>query len=481
MLDFRSLLLRSAALVALTMASACVTVGPNYQRPDPPSAASYAMQGDSPMAPSVSLTPNAAPAQWWRAFGSQEIDTLVDRALAHNYTLAAADAALLQAQSDASAARGEAGPRLDGSSSVQRQRINTAAFGFTGFPSPTISLYSVGTSASFDLDIFGGQRRRIESAEARAQAEAARTDAAYLTLSGDVVTRAIEIASLRAQIAALEGVVADDQRTLDMIQRAIDAGGSPRAAANPAEAQLAEDQARLPPLRLRLAQARHGLALLVGAAPSDFEAPDVDLSSITLPASVPVAVPSELVRRRPDILAAEAQLHAATADVGVATAALYPHLSLGAAFTLTTMKPEDVFNYESSGWNVGPSLTAPLFHGGALRAERRGAEAARQAAMARYQQTVLTAFVQVSDLMEAIAQDQALVEAQGRAVATAQENARLANLSFENGAGSLLSVIDAQRQAQRARLAAIEADAQLRRDLAALFVATASDWRAAAP
>jgi outer membrane protein TolC len=158
-------------------------------------------------------------------------------------------------------------------------------------------------------------------------------------------------------------------------------------------------------------------------------------------------------------------------------AALYPHLTLAPDFTLTALKPENVFNYESSGWALGPSLTAPLFHGGALRARRNAAEAARQEAMAVYQQTVLGAFVQVADLLEAIAQDQALAEAQARASASASENARLATLAYENGAGPLVSVLDAQRQSRRARLGAIGADARLKRDLAALFVATAADWR----
>lgn len=200
---------------------------------------------------------------------------------------------------------------------------------------------------------------------------------------------------------------------------------------------------------------------------------------------LPVALPSELVRMRPDILAAEADLHAATADIGVATAALYPRITLGAAFSVASLQPDSLFNYESAGWSFGPSLTGSLFHGGSLRAQRRGAQrrgaqAAQVEAMARYEQTVLSAFVQVSDLLQAVTQDQALVRAQMRAADAAVENARLANLAYENGAGTLLSVIDAQRQSKRARLGLIQANAELRRDVVALFVATAADWRAAA-
>lgn len=468
-----------AMLVGAAMTSACITVGPDYERPAPPPAANYAMTGDLPAPTLVALTPsNEVAREWWRSFASTDIDRLVEQALRQNRTLAAADAALARAQAVLSAARGGAAPQIDYSAGAERERVNTAAFGIEGFPSPTISLYSVGASAAFDLDVFGGQRRRIESAAARAEAQARRTDAAYLSLSGQVVTRAVDIGSLQAQLSAAEGIVADDRRVIEMIRRSIAAGGAPASAETAAAAQLAEDEARLPPLRIQLAQARHALAALLGHAPSEWAAPELTLEAMNIPERIPVSLPSELVRARPDILAAEADLHAATADIGVATAALYPRISLGAAFSVASLEPETLFNYESAGWSFGPSLTGPLFHGGALRAQRRGAQASQVEAMARYEQTVLNAFVQVSDLLQAVAQDQELVQAQIRAAAAAAENARLAELAYENGAGTLLQVIDAQRQSQRARLGLIQANAQLRRDIAALFVATASDWRA---
>jgi NodT family efflux transporter outer membrane factor (OMF) lipoprotein len=468
----------AAAGVSLLALTACTTVGPDFQRPAAPAIAGYAAKTDIAAPASVRLTPSAEiKGQWWRAFGSPQLDALVDEALANNPTLEQADAALARANALAASARGGAAPQVDAAASAERERINTASFGIAGFPSPTINLYSIGSSVSFDLDIFGGTRRRIESAEARAEAQARHTDAAYLTLTGAVVTRAIEAAALRSQIAASEGIVAEDQRTLDMIGRAIKAGGAPASATNAAEAQLAEDQANLPPLRKRLANAEHQLALLVGKAPSEWDAPAVDLASLQLPSSVPVSLPSELVRRRPDILAAEADLHAATADIGVATAAMYPNLSLEAAFSLASLSTDNLFSYDSSGWSVGPSLTAPLFHGGSLKANKEAAVAAAREADTNYRQTVLTAFVQVADLLQAAGHNEDLVEAQSRATAAADENARLASIAYENGAGSLISVIDAQRQAQRARLGTIQAQALLRADLASLFVATASDWR----
>lgn len=453
----------------------CATVGPDFEPPGPPQTAKYAMAGDA--APGLTLDPHAAPARWWTAFGSAQIDALVDEAVSQNQTLAAADASLARARANASAVRGAAGVQVDGHARAERERVNTASFGIEGFPSPTISLYSIGASASFDFDLFGGGRRRIESAEAQAAALAARGEAAYLTLSGEVVLRAIDVAALREQIAASEQMIADSRRNVEMTRRAVEDGGTPRAAVVTAQAQLAEDEARLPPLRSKLATSRHALALLAGEAPGDWIAPDIDLASIAVPAAVPLGMPSELVRRRPDILAAEARLQAATADIGVTTAALYPQLRLTPDFTLSALKPSDVFNYESGGWVIGPALSLPIFHSGQLRAEKKAAVAARDQALAEYRQTVLVAFVQVADLLQAAAQGQALAEAQAHASQAADENARLANLAYQNGAGSLLSVLDAQRQSQRAKLAFIDAQASLRRALAALFVASAADWR----
>lgn len=466
----------ACSCVALALCG-CVTVGPDFERPAAPQGAAYAMAGDS--TPRLDLDPHAAPARWWTAFGSDQIDALVDEALSQNQTVASADAALARARAETAAVRGVAGVQVDGHASVERERVNTASFGIEGFPSPTISLYSIGTSASFDFDLFGGTRRRIESAEARTQELAARSDAAYLTLSGQVVLRAIEVAALRAQIAASQQMIADSRQTVEMTERAFAAGGSPRAAIVTAQAQLAEDEARLPPLRAQLAVSRHALALLAGRAPAEWAAPDIDLATIAAPASVPLGLPSELVRKRPDILAVEARLHAATADIGVATAALYPQLRLTPDFTLSALSPGEVFNYESSGWIFGPSLSVPIFHGGQGRAKKRAAEAARDQALADYRQTVLSAFTQVADLLNTAREDQALVEAQARASQAADENARLAKLAYENGAGSLILVLDAQRQSQRAKLAFIDAEARLRRDLASLFVASAADWREA--
>lgn len=474
---------RLVAAVSLAALGACTTVGPDFKRPAPPAGAAgggYAMAGD-PAAPGVALSPEARTAgPWWQAFGSPELDAVVRQALADSPSIAEAVATLERAQAEAQAAVGAQAPQVTANASAQRERINIAAFGFGGFPSPTLSLYSIGGGVSYDLDLFGGKRRATEEARARAEAEARRADAAYLTLSGNVALQAMRIASLRAQIAAVETVVADDQNVIDMVRSAQRAGGEAPSAIVSGQSQLAEDQALLPPLRRDLDAARHQLALLAGRSPSEWTPPDFDFAGLTAPAAIPVSLPSTLVRSRPDILAAEAELHAATAAIGVAVANQYPSISLGAALTQTALRPEKLFNYSAAGWNVGPTLTAPIFNGGRLKADRRAAEADARVAMARYQQTVLRAFVQVSDVLAALGSDQDTIEALGRSVTASEANARNAQTAYRLGGGTLLQVTDAQRQLSRARRALIQAQGQRFADLVQLYAATATDWRPAA-
>ena len=474
---------RLAAAASMLALGACTTVGPDFKRPEPPAAAagaSYAMAGD-PAPSGVTLSPEARTAgAWWRAFGSPELDAVVRQALADSPTLAEANATLERANAQAAAAAGRRAPELELNAAAKRERINIQALGFGGFANPTVSLYSVGGTVDYDLDLFGGRRRETERARAQAEAEARRADAAYLALSGNVALQAMRIASVRAQIAAVDAVVADDREVLDMVRRAEQAGGEARSALATAEAQVAEDEALLPPLRRDLNAARHQLALLVGKASSEWAAPDFDLARMTAPAEVPVSLPSHLVRARPDILAAEAELHAATAAIGVATAELYPNVSLTGALTQTATDIGRLGRYAASGWNIGPELTAPIFNGGRLRANRRAADADAKIALARYRQTVLRAFTQVSDVLAALGADQQAVEALTRAASAAETNANYAQTAYRLGAGTLLQMTDAQRQLSRARRALIHAEGQKFADLVQLYAATATDWREAA-
>ncbi|MGI9170254.1 MAG: efflux transporter outer membrane subunit [Caulobacteraceae bacterium] len=468
----------SAPLAAATLC-ACATVGPNFEPPRAPAASGYAMAGDERPA-GAELSPVArAAGPWWKALGSRELDATMDRALAGNQTLAVAVATLERAREEAARVRGGSAPQVNGTASAERERINTEVFGIPGFPSPTINLFSVGATVSYDLDVFGGQKRRIETAAAVAQAQARRADAAYLTLTGNVALRAVQIAGLSARIAALSDIVADDERNIAIVRAAEAVGGEAPSAAAGGLAQLAEDQALAPPLRQQLAAARHALALLVGKPAAGWTAPAFTVADFTAPARIPVALPSELVRGRPDILAAEADFHADVARIGVAAADLYPDIRLVAGFAQSALTPESIFSFGSTGYNFGAALTAPIFNGGALKVEKRAAQAQARASLAQYRQTVLVAFTQVSDVLAALAHYDDEAGALGKARATAQSALADARAAYRLGGHPFLDIVDAQRRLDRARLALVEAQGQRLADVVSLYAATATDWRTA--
>ena len=477
-----------AACASAFALAACATVGPNFKAPEGPkgaAAAGYAMAGDA-VAPGVRLSPEARTAgPWWQAFGSPELDATIRQALADSPSVAEARATLEKARAQARATRGAQFPQVDAAASAERERINLAAFGFSGFPgqppvhSPTINLYQVGGSVSYDLDLFGGRKRATEAANARAAAAARQADAAYLSLSGNLAMQAMKIASLRGQIDATREIIADDRRVIDMVQRAEAAGGEAHSALSGGVAQLAEDEALLPPLQRDLDAARHQMALLAGKSPAEWTAPDFDLARITAPAVTPVSLPSQLVRNRPDILAAEADLHAATAAVGVAVANQYPDIRLSANLTQEATKPGKLFEADSAAWTILGGLTAPIFHGGTLKANRRAAEADARISLARYEQTVLHAFVQVSDVLSDLGSDQQAIDSLKVANQAAEAGAKDAQNALRLGGGPLIDVVQAQRTLSRARRALAEAQGRRMGDLVALYAATATDWRGA--
>jgi len=475
--------IRVSSLALAAALAGCAAVGPNFKTPTAPKADGYAMAGDTAPAGSVLTPDKRTGGAWWRDFGSPRLDEVMDLALGSNQTVALAIANLDKARAEVASARGGMQPQVNANAGFTEERINIASFGFSGiagFPAianPTIPLYTVGTSASYDFDLFGGERRQLETARAVAEAATHRADAAYLTLTGNVAMGAARIAAIRAQIAAVNAIVADDRRNLSIVQAAEAAGGQPRAAATGPRAQIAADQALLPPLAQDLAQARHNLALLVGRAPAAWAAPDFDVADFHTPATIPVALPSALVRSRPDILAVEADLHADTARIGVATAALYPDVKLTAGWAQSQLSPDKLFGYGASGWNIGPSVTLPIFNGGQLKANKRAAEAQARASLAQYRQTVLTAFTQVSDILAAIAHDDDRLAALSAAQTAADSALSDARNAYSLGGGPLADVVNAQRQVDRARLDVVQARSQKLLDVIELYAATATDWR----
>jgi NodT family efflux transporter outer membrane factor (OMF) lipoprotein len=466
-----------AVAVAATLAG-CV-VGPRFTPPAAPVAHDYAGAGDKAAPEAVMSADGAASGPWWKALGSPALDTVMERALAQNQTVAAAQATLERARDFAARERAKLWPSIALGASYQRERINIAALGFSGFPSPTLGLYSIGPTVNYDFDVAGGQRRQIEVARAQVQAQAFHADAAYLTLTGNVALQAVRIAGLRAQIDAVNAVVADDRDSISIVLKAESAGGAPKTAGLGGRLQLEQDLALLPPLEQQLAEARHALAQLVGDPPSEWSAPDFAIADFTAKPSIPVAIPSALVHRRPDIQAAEADLHADTAFIGVQTARLYPDLRLVGTVTQQAVDPTTLDSTAAAAYNFGPQFNWPIFDGGAIRADRRAAQAQARADLARYRQTVIAAFVQVSDVLSALGQDEDHLAALGRAEATARASLDDAKEGYRLGGTPLANVVIADRRWREATLEKSQAVGQRLADIVSLYGATAANWRTA--
>jgi NodT family efflux transporter outer membrane factor (OMF) lipoprotein len=459
-------------MIGIAALLAGCTVGPDFKRPAPPSAAAYLAPGEKA---DVAATEGHAPVRWWTAFGSPEIDALVDRALAKNKSLAASNATLAKAREQWRAIRGQQLPQVDASTRIDQQEINFAAYGFSG-SNPEFALYSVGGTASYDLDLFGRRRRQTEQAAADAESQQRQTEAAHLMIAGQVVVQLITVAAINSRIATVQALIADDQKNVDLTDKRRRAGEGTLVQVLTAQSQLADDETALPPLYQQLSQATHMLALLVGETPANFVAPQLTLTNLALPTSIPVSLPSELVHRRPDILQAEADLHSATAAIGVAQARMYPDITLGATLTQGSPHLDDILKSSFRGYDIFAGLTAPIFHGGTLKAERNQAVDEARASDARYQQTVLSAFQQVADLLTALQHDRDTLTANRQAIDVAGHALLLSRRSFEVGNSGVLDIVDAQRVYQRAVSASVEASARQYLDSAQLFVATAGGW-----
>jgi NodT family efflux transporter outer membrane factor (OMF) lipoprotein len=452
------------AWVLISLLVAGCAVGPEYARPPDPSQTTY-VRGDSTQTAALGETP---PDDWWTLLGSEQLNSLVKLALANNQSLASAEAHLRAARERIGVARGAEFPQVDGAGSAQRTRIGATVLGPQAKDFPSFSAYAAGVEVSYDLDLFGGTRRHIERAGAEAQYESALRDAAALSVSGNVVLQALQVASSRELIRVVDEIVADDERMLRLISDANAAGAVSRVDVLSAQSQSDHDRTLLPPLRQQLSAAQDALAILVGVAPADWPAQDFDLQQMRLPNEIPTALPSELVHRRPDIVAAEAQLHAASAAVGIATANLYPHLTLDA-----TVGREGLLSGGPSEtvWNVLGGLAAPIFRGGTLNAEKRAAVQDYQAAFGAYRETVLEAFGQVADTLQALNNDREAFSTQQRALESARASLELTRQGYQAGNTGYVLVLDAQRLHQEAQLGNVQARTQSDVDAVKLLLA----------
>ena len=389
-------------------------------------------------------------------------------ALTNNPSLLSSAGHLAAARQRIKATQGPLYPQLDAVASAQRTRFGAPVLGPEAATFPTFSAYAAGVQVSYDFDVFGGTRRLVEDAVATARYESMQLDAAALSVSGNVVLQALQMASMRAQIRVVEQIVADDEHLLKLVRALHDEGVVARTDLLIAVSQTDHDRTLLPPLRQGLSAARDALAILVGVAPADWAPPEFELDTLTLPKDLPVALPSELVHRRPDILAAEAQLQMAGATVGIATANLYPHLVLTAQVTGTGLLPGGPSEIAS---NLLGELAGPVFHGGSLRAEQRAAQEEYRSAFAAYDQVVLEAFGQVADILQGLANDADELLSQQRALDSATDSLELTRRSYETGTHGYVDVLDAQRLREQALLGRVQADTQRYVDSVKLLLA----------
>jgi len=462
-----------AALLGLTAVLTGCEVGPNFKRPDAPATQRYTaqkLQVESATLDQQVTSGAALDREWWHLFQSEAIDTAVKRALAGNRSLVVANATLAQANELANAQAGSLYPQLNMTAGLGRQKYGAQFFG-TFQKLPPFTYYALGPTVSYALDYTGGTARSVEQQFAQVEYQKQQLNAAYLMVSGNAVMQCLRIALLQGEIATVEAILEEDRQNRKLVQVAFEAGSVSRTDVVSAESQLASDATLLPPLRQQLSEARHALAVVMGQYPGNEAAPEFDLSRMTLPRALPVSLPSELVHNRPDILASEAQLHAATAAVGVASSNLYPHIVLSGSLTLQSTILGRLFEGQNNAYNGIGSLTAPLFDGGTLRAQKRAAIDAMQASAARYQQTVLTALGQVADALEALDHDAEQLEAQSHAQSAARENVDLTRRSYNEGNVGVLQVLDAERLYQNARLGFVRAQAQRYMDTVQLFLA----------
>ncbi|HVN63901.1 MAG TPA: efflux transporter outer membrane subunit, partial [Candidatus Binataceae bacterium] len=415
-------------------------------------------------------------ADWWRLFGCRKLDTVVMESIANSPTLQTAQANLRQSEDNLQAGYGIFYPQISAAFQPTRQQFSPIRFGESVSPS-IFSLYTLSTTATYVLDVFGGERRTVESLSAQAGVQYYNAEGAYLALSGNVVNAIVAEAAYEAEIDSTERLIGflDEQERITAAQA--ETGVVPYGNLLSIQSQLATTRATLPPLRQQLAHTRHLLATLAGRSPGDeWTPPQVTFADLTLPQHIPVSLPSDLVRERPDILSAEAQLHSASAQIGVATAAMFPSFTLNADYGLNSTSLSSLFGSTAAFWTLGASAATPLIQGSALWFQRKAAIDAYQAALANYRQTVLAALAQVADALDALQHDAVTMSAEADALGAADEALRLIEANYRAGTVNYLQVLIADYQYQQANLGYIQAKGQRLQDTAALFVALGGGW-----
>jgi len=470
---------RARGLAAAALVAGC-TVGPNFHRPAPPSAASYTAQPLPPQtagpSPQRFLAGSPVAARWWTLFGSAQLDALEDEALKANPDLKTAEAALRQARELYLAQRATLWPTVTLAANATRAKNSYTIAPPLADNAQSYGLFQGQLNLSYDLDVFGGLRRQVESVRAQADAQRYQTEAAYLTLTTNVAGAAVQLASLDAQLAATEQAIAADRRLLQLTRQEQALGQASTADVANAAATLEQAEQLAPPLRKQIDQQRDLLAVLVGRPGADAPTGRLALAAFALPRELPVSLPADLVRQRPDVLAAEANVHVASAQVGVALAARLPDITLtgsagGASTALgTLLAPQNTL------WSVSGNVAQTVFDAGALRHKQKAAQAALDEAQSQYRSAVLVALQNTADVLQAIVEDAEADRHAAAAQGAADRSLRLARQQLAQGETGALPALTAEAAYDQAEVATAQAHAARYADTVALFQALGGGW-----
>jgi len=471
------------ATVACLLVAGCVA-GPDFKRPAAPEVSGYTPQ---PLSNTAASDADGGVVQrfvqgadiagdWWTLFHSQPLDDLIKQSLANNPDLKAAQAALAAARENVLARRGVSWPAVTGSFAATRQRQSQSISPTPSDNAFEYSLFTPEVSVSYTPDVFGLNRRTTESVKAQEQAARYQMIAADITLTSNVTAAAIQAASLQAQIDATRQLIDINAKMVDILKYQLSKGYASQLDVSAQEAQLAQITASLPPLLKQVAQQQDLLAVLAGRFPSQAPEARFDLASLTLPADLPLSLPSRLVQQRPDVLQAEANMHVASAQVGIAAANRLPNIQLTADAGSMALALSQVAARGNGFWDVGATLTAPIFDGGTLLHQERAAKAAYQQASEQYRSAVLTAFQNVADTLTALDQDAAGLKAAAAAADAAKVTLDLSQRQLRDGYANALAVLGAEQTYQQARISLVQAQANRFTDTAALFQALGGGW-----
>ena len=477
-------LFAGAPLIIGGLLSGGCAVGPDFHRPIPAiperlTASTLPTQtegGERPDdRPQRLVTPDVSGESWWVQFGSPDVNRLVEQALSRNPTIAAAQAALRQAQEIAAAQRGAFFPAVQAGYSATRGRVADSVSSPLASSQSVYSLHTAQVSVGYVLDVFGGNRRSVESLDAQAESQRLQLRAARISLAANVINAALQEASLREQLVATERIAAIGAHQLALLQTQRRLGAVPGAAVYAQEAAFRQSEAAAAGIKKQLAQQRDLLAVLTGVNPADFSARVPSLSSLRLP-DVPVVVPGWLVDHRPDVRAAEAQLHAANAQVGVAVANMLPQIGLTADFGASAEWLGKLFQAGGLLWNIGANVAQPIFQGGQLVHRERAAQAQLDQALAQYQSIVLTAFQNVADALEAVHLDAEQYVAASRQQTAAEKSLQIARRQVELGDVNYIVLLNAEAAALQASITRTQAASSRFSDVVAIYQALGGGW-----